>query len=764
MPERYTQAILKYLSDQSHQPLKPKQLARQLGVADEDYSTFRTAIKQLRDSGRIVLGSSNAVTLPTIGKKVVGVYKANPRGFGFITPDEPNSHGDLFVPEGESYGAMTGDRVKATVHRRGKRGGEINYTGRIVEVLQRAQNRYVGTLCKAQGEAWFVLPDGKQVVPPITIQDVGPQAHEGTKVVVEITHYAKHGGFPSGVIVETLGDGGQPEVETMAVIYSRGIPFEFKTDVLEEARQAVHSFDAEDPEQVALREDLTDMTIITIDPPDARDYDDAISLEAHDNGQMTLGVHIADVSHFVQEGGPLDTEAKTRATSVYFPRKVLPMLPEVLSNGVCSLQEGVKRFAKSAFITYNADAEVVDTRFCESIISSSKRLTYEQAQSIIDGKTAGFEAPIVELLHDMNDLAKKIETRRYEQGMLHLELPEVELIFDRDNHVVGAEPEDDAYTHTIIEMFMVEANEAVARLMKGLDRHILRRVHPAPDATAAKQLASFVRASGHKIPSDLNHKQLQQLLEDVKGEPESYAINLAVLKTFQAAEYSPMNIGHFALASEDYCHFTSPIRRYPDLTVHRMFAEHCRGRLEQIPKDDLSELVALGERCTELSKRAESAENEVREVLVLLYLQQRVGETFKGVVTGVTNFGVFVQLEDILTDGLMRMQDLGDDWWVLDARYGRIRGERTGRTFRIGDELKVKLSRVDVAKRQMDLIPDQAQKKSDTGEGKGRKRRSKGKEGGGGKGQPQGKKGKKGKSRRKGRPRRNHGRGEQGRW
>jgi len=509
--------------------------------------------------------------------------------------------------------------------------------------------------------------------------------------------------------------------------------------VLDEARAAARSFDV--ARALEEREDLSGHVTITIDPDDAKDFDDAITLEridwerdsrrekgarkdarGSDAGRASgprspapgplweLGVHIADVSAFVREGGAIDAEARERGTSVYFPGHVIPMLPEILSNGVCSLQEGEHRLCKSAFIRLDADGEVVSTRFANTLIRSTKRLTYGQATDILEGRTGGFPSEVVRLVREMDKLARIIQRRRYRDGMISLDLPEVRLVLDEEGRVKDAEPEDTSFSHTIIEMFMVEANEAVARLMDKLGVPCIRRIHPEPDEASLEAMGRFMRAAGYAVPKRITPGDLQALLAPLKGRPEAYAVNLAVLKSMEMAEYSPKLVGHFALASRHYTHFTSPIRRYPDLMVHRLLERHIRGEfggkrktgLEQVP--DEATLMELGRKLSYASRRAESAERELKTLKVLQLLSERIGEIFEGVVTGVTNFGLFVQHPKYLIDGLLRLEDLGDDWWEVDTGLGRVVGTRTRQAFTLGTLVRVKLAEIDLPARQMRLV------------------------------------------------------------
>jgi ribonuclease R len=734
MAEHLQTRILEHLKSSHYQPQRPRKLARALNLHhDEQYPTFREALKGLMHEGRVALGARGTVVLPTervSHNELIGTYRHNRRGFGFVIPTDPASHEDLFIPEGENDGAISGDVVRARITSRGQRDGKALYTGRITEILKPASLRFVGALARSGGH-WMVLPDGNAFTEPILTPDAASRhIKPGTKVVVEMTSRAERGERAQGVITEVLGPAGQKDVDLRSIIVQYNLPESFPEQVLAEARRAVDRFDPR--QQLAQREDLSGQTIVTIDPEDAKDYDDAISLRRLDDGQWELGVHIADVSAFVPDGSALDLEARERGNSSYFPGFVIPMLPEILSNGVCSLQERVPRLCKSAFITLDEQgAKPVRTRFANTVITSACRLRYREAQAIIDNaesiphpdgnkRLADYPPKVVRLLHDMNTLAKRIQRRRLAAGQLVLELPEVDLVLDDEGRVVDAVSEDQSFTHTIIEMFMVEANEALARLLDSLDVPFLRRIHPEPDLADAERLRTFVNVAGYKLPKELDRKSLQSLLETVKGRPESFTINLAVLKSLTRAEYSPEPVGHFALASEYYCHFTSPIRRYADLTVHRLLdlylsarqshtktARHKLGAafIDSAPARE--DLVELGRHLSFTERRSEDAEHELRKVKLLTLLQNHIGDEFAGVVTGITNFGIFIQLRTYLIDGLIRYENLMDDWWDVDERGGTVRGQRSGTCIGIGDQVKVAVVRIDLARRELDLAVTQ---------------------------------------------------------
>ncbi|MGN6369863.1 MAG: ribonuclease R family protein [Phycisphaerae bacterium] len=796
LTEQYHEPIINFLSDRNGEPVRVAELAERLNISPEDRGEFERAVDELASAGRVVYGTGRMIALPALGNRVTGTYRQTSRGFGFVIPDEANAHGDLFIPQGDNLDAVTGDFVVAKVIVRDKYDtrDRRNVSGRIVEILKRATNKVVGTLAKQNGR-WVVIPDGHVFKTPVEVQDVtAKNGAENDKVVLEILKYPQGDQLAQGVVTEILGTKGEPEVELQSVIRQFDLPSKFPEEVMAQARQAAQGYEPEKFLAGGDREDLRDELIVTIDPDDARDFDDAISLKhlkgtaRHDTEDMEepdveqlmetgtgdavweLGVHIADVSSFVVVESTMDLEARARGNSTYFPGYVIPMLPEVLSNGVCSLQEAQPRLTKTAFIRYDAAGRVVGTRFANTIIQSKKRLTYKQAQAIIDdAKGVGqpytkglLEAPpnpnvpvvtpeVKKLLVQMDRLARVIRQRRLQEGMIVLDLPEVELVINEEGHVVDARPEDDSFTHKIIEMFMVEANEAVARWLTKAGLPVLRRIHPDPDATSTETVRQFMMVAGRRVPKVLDRKALQALLDSVRGTPIAYAVHLAILKTMTSAEYSPQSIGHYALASDNYAHFTSPIRRYADLVIHRCFdaviarrkqesrtknKEGKRGRRgrtaeaerrQEAPPLELSSgepgnrrgaglmpeslgmtpdyatLVNLGKHLSYTERRSSDAERELRSVKVLQLLAEHVGDVIDGVVTGVTGFGVFVQSTRFLVEGMIRVADLPDDFWQFDDRTGVLRGQRTGRRISLGDRARVQIVNVNISSRQLDL-------------------------------------------------------------
>jgi ribonuclease R len=538
------------------------------------------------------------------------------------------------------------------------------------------------------------------------------------KVVIEMVRFPSHVRDGEGVIVEVLGPRGQPGVDTMSIIYEFNLPGEFAEDALAESRKQAEKFD----ESISRgRRDLTELVIVTIDPVDARDFDDAISLERLDNGHWLLGVHIADVSHFVQPKTPLDREAHDRATSVYLPDRVIPMLPEVISNNLASLQPHKVRYALSAMMEFTEEGQRVDTEVFKSAIKSRRRFTYEEVDEYLAAKalspaqrkvvigngknqpTSVFRdlAPEVDtLLTRMHELAMIFRARRFQRGALELSMPEMKIDLDADGRVTGAHLEKNTESHQIIEEFMLAANVAVAEKLEDASWLFLRRVHGSPDPRKMRVLTEFVRELGYDVDNLENRFELQKLLDSVKGDTREHAINYATLRSMQRAIYSPEDEGHYALASDCYCHFTSPIRRYPDLTVHRLIDLMNRRKK---PEQRMDDLLILGDHCSEREQRAADAERELNKVKLLVYMSDRVGLELDGVITGVESFGLFITGIEIPAEGFVHISSLTDDFYRYDRAGHIIAGFRSGNAFRLGDPVRVAVAAVDIDTRELDF-------------------------------------------------------------
>ena len=683
-------------------PRRLVHLEEELGVDGGLRPVFREALDDLCAEGQVIVGPRNLVSLPSLSNEVTGVFRANARGYGFVTPQQVTADGDVFIPAKATGSAMTGDRVLAKVSRGTARDPD-RLTGKIVKILDRAHTRAVGTLRQME-DRWLLLPDGGDFARPIELENVDTRVvRHGDKVAVAIRSYPSQSQPARGVISEVLGRPGRFHTETSAIIRRHGLCEDFEPSALVEASNAREAFSSDDARG---RRDLSHWFVITIDPPDAQDFDDAVSLVRNRKGGWTLGVHIADVSHFVPAGSALDRSAQQRGNSVYLPGRTLPMLPEMLSNDVCSLQPGKRRYTKSVYLSYSKDGHLQSTRFANTVIESKTRLSYQQADAVLKGQTGGFSEEVVALLRDMETLARAIEKRRRQAGMLQLKMGEKEVVLDDEGRVVGVQPADASYPHTIIEMFMVEANVAVASLLDRYCIPFMRRVHSEPERKTLRQLSQTLRLLGVTLSRQPQRSDLQALLDRMRDTPTALPVHLLVLRSLAKATYAPVSVGHYALAASKYCHFTSPIRRYADLMVHRVLDAYLARRIDHARRQyTFPELTAIGEHISETEQAAEEAEQELKTILVLHLLTNRVGDELNGVVVTLTAYGAAVHLPDYGVEGLIPREALGPDRWQFDEQNQCLVGRHTKAVLRLAQPLRVRIVAVHPAAGQLDLAP-----------------------------------------------------------
>jgi ribonuclease R len=704
----FEEQILAALGRKTYEPLKPKALARKLNVPAKQYSAFRQALRDLVKQKRIELGKNHTVRPARPHGTVTGIFRSTAAGNGFVRPHalDGTAGPEIYIPERAALDAVTGDEVLVRITRKPSR-PDLSPTGEVLQVLERATRQFVGTYFEREGQG-FVRVDGTVFSHSIYVGDPGAKgARPEDKVVFEMLRFPSAEDRGEGVLTEVLGPRGQPGVDTLSIIRALDLPDRFPEDVLEEARHQAATFREDDLEG---RDDFTDQTIVTIDPADARDCDDAVSLVQDARSKhWLLGVHIADVAHFVPPGGPLDREARKRGTSVYLPQRVLPMFPEIISNSLASLQQAKVRYVKSVLMDFTPAGQRTAVRFASGAIRVRRRFTYEQVSALLaahpspPGRGAGGEGLEPEglaLLLRMRDLAMILRRRRLRRGALELNMPEAELEYDDQGRVTGAHFVPHDVSHQIIEEFMLAANEAVAEHLAGLGVPFLRRVHAPPDPSKLKAFAEFARILGYKVERDTDRFALQRVLEKAAGKPDAYAVHYALLRSLKQAVYSPEEEGHYALASDTYCHFTSPIRRYPDLTAHRLLGQWLRtGRAGS----DEAELAALGEHCSKTERRADLAERELVKLKLLTYLSQRIGLELEVVITGVADYGFFGQAEELPVEGLVHISTLDEDYYYYDEASHTLVGQRTRRRYRLGDKVQVKVVRVDLQRRQLDI-------------------------------------------------------------
>jgi ribonuclease R len=694
--------ILAAVSRESYRPVKARALARQLGLPTAAQVKLKEAVRGLAAQGRIEIGKGQLIRKARPVSGIVGVFRRTSAGSGFVKASDISGapQPEIYIAAKDTLDAATGDEVIVKLKGKANQIQGRGPRGVIVRIVLRETRQFVGTYFERDGQA-YVRVDGGPFRHSVLVGDADTRrAQPGDKVVVEMLHFPTLDERGEGVISEVLGPHGAPGVDTLSILRQFEIPDRFPEDALQEARETAAAFDET---HLGKREDLTALLAVTIDPADAKDFDDAISLERDARSHhWILSVHIADVAHFVPAGGPLDREARKRGTSVYLPGRVVPMLPELISNGLASLQQQRVRFVKTVRIDFTPTGQPAHVGFSEAAIRVRQRLRYEEVGAFLEApeESGHIDAQVRSLLLRMRDLALILHKRRVKRGSLELSMQEAEIDLDENGAVVGAHFRTQDLSHQIVEEFMLAANEAVAEHLTSLGVPFLRRIHPAPEPNKLEAFAEFAREFGYKIDRFVDRYTLQKILKQAATKPEVHAVNYALLRSLKQAVYSPVEEEHYALASKNYCHFTSPIRRYPDLTVHRLLHQWVRtGRAGCDP----AELAVVGAHSSKTERRAEKAERELIKLKLLTYMSTRIGLEMDAVITGVADYGFFAQAVEMPVEGLVHVSTLDDDYYYFDEAGISLRGRRGKSVYRLGDRLRVRVIRVDLQRRQMDF-------------------------------------------------------------
>jgi len=701
--------VLALLARKDYRPADRTDIARKLRLTASERVALRKTLRELERAGQIARIRKNRYVLPAEADLVAGKLSIHQAGYGFLIPEAAGGP-DIFIAAENIGTAMHGDRVVArispdTPHDRIKGRRE----GRVIRILERAHDTIVGTLQRSRN-FYHVVPDDPRFqhdiyVHPDRDQQQKPSANVGDKVVLRLDAWESRHVNPEGEIIEVLGPASTPGIDMLSIIRKYHLPAEFPKDVLDQADQISERIDAR---QLEGREDLRNDFIVTIDPDDARDFDDAIQVEKTNSG-WHLGVHIADVAAYVEPGRALDREARRRGNSVYLPDRVIPMLPERLSNGVCSLNPGVDRLTHSVFIHFDKHGLVKSARFARSVIRSAHRLTYKQAYTILASPPRD---RLGERLHLAWELAALLRRKRFDQGSLDLDFPEVKVFVDKQGHPIRLERIENDESHQLIEEFMLAANEAVARELKKRAIPTVYRVHENPDPEKLAEYREFVLGFNYKV-GDLTHRaELQRLLASIRGKPEEQALKVALLKSLKRARYLAQPLGHYGLAKANYLHFTSPIRRYADLVVHRALGRDAAlrrpdGAARRPHHPDVAEISSIAEHLSITERTAADAEMDAAQMKKLEFFQrqldQRNPQIFRASIVDVRNYGLMVELPDALITGLIHVSSLMDDFYLFEPARRQLIGRRSRKRFGVGDELSVFVARVDTFKRQVDF-------------------------------------------------------------
>ena len=701
MMEQRKLKIQQYLESKEYIPMKRKDICTMLSVPKEDRQYFEQIVNELLEEGKAVETKKGKLMSPKALNMEQGTFLAHSKGFGFVEREQGE---DIFIPANQINGAMHKDKVLYRINRKEEYGKRAE--GEIVKILKRGNIKIVGTFeqCKGFG---FVLPDNKRVTKDIFISKENSMgAVTGHKVVAEITVYGDETKNPEGEIIEILGHINDPGVDILSIIREYDLPVDFPEDVykqIENLEMEVLQTDREG------RDDFTGYKTVTIDGEDAKDLDDAISLDILENGNFLLGVHIADVSHYVRENTPLDKEAYKRGTSVYLVDRVIPMLPHKLSNGICSLNPHEDRLALSCIMEINHKAEVVNHRVVKSVIHSDKRMTYTAVREVLEEKTPALleeYADFVDMLENMNRLRILLAEKRKKRGSVNFDLPESKIILDENGKPIDIKPYERSIATNMIEEFMLICNETIAEDFFWQEVPFLFRSHEIPDEQKLQKMEDFIRNFGYHLKGskdDMHPKAIQQMLLKAEGKDEERIITRVVLRSMKQARYTAENGGHFGLAAKYYCHFTSPIRRYPDLQIHRIIKWILDGQMTEKKQKSLNKVMPdVAKQCSMRERTAEDAERATDDLKKAEYMADKIGMEYEGIISSLTSWGIYVELPNTV-EGMVPLQSLEDDFYIYDEENMIIYGEHSNKKYMLGQKVNIIVTKVDIEFKNIDF-------------------------------------------------------------
>ncbi|WP_291634888.1 ribonuclease R [Clostridium sp.] len=698
--------LLSFMTEQAYKPMNTKELSKVFDIKKAGMKEFSGLLAEMEKNGEIVKTRTEYYGIPEKMGLVIGKFQGHQRGFGFVIADEERP--DIFITADNVNGAMNGDKVLAKILKEENKGKKCE--GEITRIIERSNKTIIGTYDDSKNFG-FVVADDKRITQDIFIPKAERNgAKTGQIVIAEITQWPETRRNPEGRIIEILGNKGDAGIDILTVIKKHKLPEEFPQKVEAYADNIV---DEISKEEYTRRTDLRDLRMVTIDGEDAKDLDDAVSIEILASGNYRLGVHIADVSHYVKEKNVLDIEALKRATSVYLIDRVIPMLPKKLSNGVCSLNPKVDRLALSCFMEIDKNGKSIDHEIVESVIKTNERMTYTDVTKILrdkDVETIKKYDYLYEDFKHMEDLCAILNKKRMGRGAIDFDFTECKIILNEFGKPIDIVPYERAIANRVIEEFMLTANETIAEHFFWLNVPFVYRIHEDPDEEKLMHFSEFAHNLGYSMKwgKEIHPRMLQDVIAKVKGHKEEMVLSTLLLRSMMKAKYSPDCGGHFGLAAKYYCHFTSPIRRYPDLMIHRIIKEVINGGLSEKRTERLRKEVEIASKqSSDMERVAMEAEREVDDLKKAEYMNERIGQEFDGIISSVTNFGLFVELPNTV-EGLVHMSSLDDDYYVFDERHLTLIGERTKKMYRLGEEVKIIVSKVDLTSHEVyfDIIKD----------------------------------------------------------